>query len=107
VAAKRRSLSDLLVKAFFSGHAQPDLPAVPDPAAWIVVFEPAPFRWIECLGGVWWYQAPCPPTTHACIAQTRGWLDHYYERCACGGFRAATAASLARGDWSDRNTRTP
>ena len=60
-------------------------------------------RDVQHRGGVWWHEAPIPPADHECWVQTSGWLNSMrVERCACGGTRLNR-----RGDWFDRNTRTP
>ena len=72
---------------------------------WVTVAEPGELGWIKCLDGIWWHQAPAPPRSHECSPQTRGWLERYYERCACGAVRSACAPPAYDKPWKDRNSR--
>jgi hypothetical protein len=67
--------------------------------------EPGPFKpnlSIVHLDGVTWWDAPVPPSKHACWAQTLGNLKplETIRRCACGSL------SYDGQYWMDRNTRS-
>jgi len=51
------------------------------------------------LDGIGWTDAPMPPYSHTCWAQTLAWMDYFTQvrRCPCG------AISIAPYGWAEKN----
>lgn len=76
----------------------------PDPPVgevWMLAYWQWPhgMGYLEHLGGIGWSDAPVPHRWHRCRPQTRGWMQCFVERCACGATR------LDQSHWMQRNQR--